>query len=164
VDSTALSAAFQVGRYPDEAPALPDAAFHEHDTQACACVACFGLRRERLDAEVVTVLERIGADEESDPAEWAPEWDAFVWEPTEPGLSFVAQVEAEARRLKLRDSLVTDFLHAELLALAAMVRRTGATCPAEFEARREIEEHDLLRDYESRGWDAGYSAGLAAAL
>jgi hypothetical protein len=128
------------------------------------------------------------------PAEgWPPsvEWDGAFVTPVEPGPDWLpvtvpilpaacvceacvaAQpahealadaVAAEARKHRRLDTPLHDMIADELLSLAHNVRRVQATTPIEYEARMEILDRDAIAEAEERGYDAGYSAGLAATL
>jgi hypothetical protein len=179
--------ALSVDVYPDEAPTLPDAVYHEPEahSETCVCGACEHTFYDRLAAESSTEYARLAAEypldpedgpEDRGPAEgWplSPEWDGWYVTPTpnaperllaRPAATFADEVEAEARWYRTHDTTLGTFLHGELMALAGLIRRTQARTPQEFEARREIEEHDLMADYQARGWNDGFAAGLAATL
>jgi hypothetical protein len=147
---------------------------------------------ERLAAEYP--LDPEDGPEDWGPAEgWPPsvEWDGWFATPVEPGPDWLpvsapilpaacvcgacvtAQpahealadaVAAEARKHRRLDTPLHDMIADELLSLAHNIRRVQATSPIEYEARMEIIDRDVIAEAEERGYDAGYSAGLAATL
>jgi hypothetical protein len=52
-----------------------------------------------------------------------------------------------------------DFLARQMERLAQLVRWTGATTPEDHEDRMEVWDEDLRRQWEDRGYEAGYAAG-----
>jgi hypothetical protein len=179
--------ALAVDVYPDEAPETPLSAYHEPEAHAetCTCGACEHAFYDRLQVESSAEYDRLTVeyplDPEDGPEDWGPaegwppsvEWDGWFTTPTpnaperilaRPMATFADEVEAEARWYRTHATTLGTFLHGELMALAGLIRRTQARTPQEFEARREIEEHDLMADFQARGWNDGFAAGLAATL
>jgi hypothetical protein len=52
-----------------------------------------------------------------------------------------------------------DFLARQMERLAQLVRWTGAATPEDHEARMEVWDDDLRKQWEDRGYEAGYAAG-----
>lgn len=108
-------------------------------------------------------------DAESDPVLWSEEWDADVWslgpDPDAATLDLAELVDRQAAAYRAWPLEAGEMIARALDELALKVRMTGATTPAEYEARIEVIDADIRSDWEARGYDrAMEESGERAAL
>lgn len=80
-------------------------------------------------------------------------------DPLAPPATLAEAVDREARAYRARGTPEGEFLARQLERLAQLVRWTGAAAPEEHEARMEVWDEELRRQWEDRGYAAGYDAG-----
>lgn len=97
------------------------------------------------------------ADDDS-PGLMAEEWTAP--EPGGPTVTFVEWIALQACYFRSLGSDAGDWLASQIDSLSAMAGRLGATTPAEYEARLEIEEGDRDADLVARGYGLAAADGL----
>lgn len=74
-------------------------------------------------------------------------------------LTLAETVDHEALAYRAWGTPAGDFLARQMERLAQLVRWTGATTPEDHEARMEVWDDDLRRQWEDRGYEAGREAG-----
>src|SRR5262249_57081913 len=74
-------------------------------------------------------------------------------------MTLVETVDHEALAYRAWGTPTGEFLARQMERLAQLIRWTGATTPEDHEARMEVWDDDLRRQWEDRGYAAGHEAG-----
>jgi hypothetical protein len=154
--------------YPDESPELPISAYHDPDAEDWAA-----LRESEPPQGGWIEAQRMRAEAEE------TLWDAQIesqfeaWlsgqiagseasRPQEPALGLPEFLDIEASRLRQLATPSASWLAAELEQLATEARRLETLTAEAFEHARQIAYWESARLVDTRAWDDGYRAGLAA--